>query len=400
MNRTTVFIDAWLVLRDRVSRGWLLIDGPTIVGCGTGVPPEAATTVPLDGDYLMPGLIDIHCHGAAGAVVYDGEAALRTVAAAHLAHGTTSLIASIPTVDRSVMITATRLIARLLREVPDPPLNLAGVHWEGPFLSKDRPGAQTVQAIIDPSAELVESLLSTAGRIPAMMTIAPELVGATDLIRTYADRLRFAIGHTDADHRRTVAAIDAGARHVTHLFNAMPGLGHRDPGPVAAALTDGRVGYELIADGQHVADPVLALAAGVDHARRAVLITDASAAAGLADGRYRIADRELDVRHGAVRRVGSDRLAGSAVFLIDCVRHLVDSVKIPIADAVAMATVNPATRIGLERRGELRPGRRADLLVVDDALQVRSIFTAGVRHQQSSEMILSGPSGHQPEESS
>lgn len=405
VNTTTVFTDARLVLPDGISPGWLLIDGPTIIDRGSGEPPSADTRVALNGAYLAPGLIDLHCHGAAGAVVYDGVDGLRTVAAAHLGRGTTSLIASIPTVDRSVMIEATRLIGALVRRAPQSqerqqtPVNLAGVHWEGPFLSVDRRGAQTAEAIIAVDAALIETLLQEAGDIPAMMTIAPELPGATALIAEYADRLRFAIGHTDADHRQTVAAIDAGARHVTHLFNAMPGLAHRRPGPVAAALTDGRVSYELIADGHHVAAPVLALAAGVDHGRRAVLITDASAAAGLPDGRYRIADRDLDVRDGAVRRVCADRLAGSTAFLIDCVRHLVDIVGIPLADAVAMATINPATSIGLARRGALRPDFRADLLILDDELRIRSIVAAGVA-QPPSEMIMSGRTGQQPEESS
>lgn len=400
-HRATVFTDARLVLSDRITQGWLRIDGSRISDLGSGEPPRTSgETVALDGAYLAPGLVDIHCHGAAGAVVYDGQDALRAVAAAHLERGTTSLIASIPTVEMEVMVEATRVIGSLLSTGgSEPPVNLAGVHWEGPFLSVDRSGAQTVQAIRTPDGALIETLLQAANGIPALMTIAPELDGAIAMIATYEDRVRFAVGHTDADLRRTVRAIEAGARHVTHLFNAMPGLAHREPGPVGAALTDDRVSYELIADGHHVATEVLALAAGVDHGRRAVLVTDASAAAGLADGCYRIADRELDVRDGTVRRSGSDRLAGSTAFLIDCVRHLVDAVGIPIERAFAMATASPARAAGLHRRGRLHPGHRADLLILDDGLRIRSVYAAGIGQSRSA-MILSDPAGHQPEESS
>ena len=372
----TTYVDARLLLPEGIEDGWLRVVGERIVAIGRGAADRAAGRVEsVAGAYLAPGLVDIHCHGAEGAVVYTGEDDLRRVAAAHLARGTTSMIASVPTVEADTMISATRTIERMVSDAD--PANLAGLHLEGPFLAEQRSGAQTRSAIRRPDQDLLDRLLDAAGSTPVMITIAPELEGALKMITGSAERCRFAIGHTDADYRLTLQAVDAGARHVTHLFNAMPPLGHRSPGPVAAALTDGRISYELIADGHHVDAPVLALAAGVDDGRRAVLVTDASAAAGLPDGRHRIADRELEVTGGVVRRIGTGRLAGSSAFLIDCVRHLVHTVGVPLNRAVAMASQNPAAAAGLKDRGRLRVGHRADLLVLTDELQIVSVVCAG-----------------------
>jgi N-acetylglucosamine-6-phosphate deacetylase len=371
------FTRARLVLSDRVVTGWLQIRAGEITGVGEGDPPAAdGDIVDLGGDYLAPGLVDIHCHGAAGAVVYSGSVDdLHRVAAAHLHHGTTSMLASVATTEPEVMIAAAAVIGRAVR-AGDPP-NIAGLHLEGPFLCRERRGAQTESALRTPDPGLLTELLDAAGDIPIMVTIAPELPGAIDLIRGFGDRCRFAIGHTDADHQQTVHAVDAGARHVTHLFNAMPAFGHRDPGPVAAALTDDRLTFELIADGHHLAAPVLAMATA-GPTSRAVLVTDASAAAGLADGRYRFADRDLEVADGAVRRVGTGRLAGSTAFLVACLRHLVQVVGVPLQQAVAMATAVPARAAGLRDRGTLRPGGRADLLLLNPDLGVRSVYSGGV----------------------
>jgi N-acetylglucosamine-6-phosphate deacetylase len=389
----TTFIDARILLPDGILHGWLTVDGDRITGLGPGRPPASERLVDLAGRYLAPGLVDVHCHGAAGAVVYSGSRDdLELVTAMHLRHGTTSMLASVSTVEADLMITAATVIGAAVRE--GGPANLAGLHLEGPFLSPVRRGAQLESALLDPDPVLTGRLLEAAGRIPIMMTIAPELDGAVGLIGQYSDRCRFAIGHTDAAHGQVIAAIDAGARHVTHLFNGMAPLEHRNPGPIAAALTDRRVSYELIADGHHILPPVLALAAEVDQGRRTVLVTDASIAAGLGDGNYHFAGREVDVVDGVVRRAGTGSLAGSTAFLLDCVRTMITEVGVGLVDAFRMAGETPAAAAGLTDRGALRPGYRADLLVLSADLELLDVYCGGNRVARSP----SGRSdtGHEP----
>jgi N-acetylglucosamine-6-phosphate deacetylase len=373
---TTIFTDARIVLPDRLLRGWLMIDGDRITAVGTGEAPAAATVIDLEGRYLAPGLVDVHCHGAAGAVVYSGsDDDLALVTRTHLQRGSTSMLASVSSLESTAMITAAEVIGAATRKGKLP--NLAGLHLEGPFLSVVRRGAHTESALRLPDQGLAGDLFDAAGEIPIMMTVAPELDGAIGLISRYAHRCRFAIGHTDGSYQQVIAAVDAGARHVTHLFNGMAPLEHRNPGPIAVALTDRRLTYELIADGHHVFPPVLEFAAATDGGRRTVLVTDASVAAGLGDGRYRFAGREVDVVGGAVHRVGTDRLAGSTAFLLDCVRRMITDVGIGLVDAFRMASQTPAAAAGLADRGALRAGNRADLLVLGPDLDLHDVYCGG-----------------------
>lgn len=373
-----VFTDARIVLPDRLLRGWLAMDGDriTALGAGPSAAGRSADVIDLGGRYLAPGLVDVHCHGAAGAVVYSvSEDDLAKVTSAHLQRGTTSMLASVSTGEATAMITAAGMIGDATRKGSLD--NLVGLHLEGPFLSAVRRGAYTESLLREPDQGLAGELFNAAGEIPIMMTIAPELDGAIDMISSYGHRCRFAVGHTDASYEQVIAAVDEGVRHVTHLFNAMAPLAHRKPGPVAAALTDRRLTYELIADGHHVLPPVLELAAAADDGRRAVLVTDASVAAGVGDGRYRFAGREVEVVDEVVRRVGTDRLAGSTAFLLDCVRHMITNVGVGLVDAFRMASQTPAAVAGLPDRGALRPGHRADLLVLGPDLDLHDVYCGG-----------------------
>jgi len=374
----TTFTEARMVLPDRLQQGWLTIDGDRIVALGPDTPPSrSGRQIDLGGRYLAPGLVDIHCHGADGAVVYSGsDDDLARVTTAHLRRGTTSMLASVATTPADRMINAASTIGQATRAGRLP--NLAGLHLEGPFLSPVRRGAQLESALAAPDPSLTGRLLDAAGEIPIMMTIAPELDGAVAVIEQYASRCRFAIGHTDATFEQTMAAIDAGARHVTHLFNGMAPFGHRSPGPITAALTDPRLTYELIADGHHIAVPVVRLAAGVDGGRRTVLVTDASIAAGLGDGHYAFAGREVDVVDGVVRRSGTGSLSGSTAFLIDCVRTMITRVGIGVVDGFRMASHTPAAAAGLADRGSLAVGNRADLLVLTDDFSLQDTYCGGV----------------------
>jgi len=341
------------------------------------VPTAEATDriVDLAGAYLTPGLVDVHCHGGGGAALYSGDPAdVRMAARAHLEHGTTAMLGSVATVEPPAMLRAVRAVKEAVLDPAVP--NLVGIHLEGPFLADSHRGAQTQSALRAPDGRLMDDLLDAVAGVPVVMTIAPELDGALELIRNYADRCSFAIGHTAATFEQTVAAIDAGARHITHTFNAMPPLRHREPGPAAAALTDERVTFELIADGRHVLRPMLTVALRAGRGR-AVIVTDAMAAAGMGDGHYEFADRAVNVAHGAAYLAGTRRLAGSTAFLVDCVRQLVRDVGVGLGAAVAAASARPAEMLSLTGHGQLAAGGRADLLILDDDLTLQSVLVGG-----------------------
>jgi N-acetylglucosamine-6-phosphate deacetylase len=255
--------------------------------------------------------------------------------------------------------------------------NVAGIHFEGPFLSPARRGAQTATALRDPDPGILEGLLDAAGGHAVSMTIAPELPGALELIDAYRGRIRFCLGHTDATGDRFREAVDRGARVATHLFNAMPPLHHRAPGPVAAALLDDRVTCELIADGHHLAPDTIRLAHRAAGPGRLVFVSDAMPAAGQADGRYAYVDREVVVADGAAFLAGTATLAGSASFLADAFRRAVADVGLPVTDAARMCAGNAARLLGLTDRGAVRPGLRADLVVLDERLTPSSVLLAG-----------------------
>jgi N-acetylglucosamine-6-phosphate deacetylase len=306
-----ILTNARLVLTDRViDDGWLAIRDGVIDGLAAGEPPEPARFpgdlvdyVDVERHWVLPGYIDLHCHGGGGRALYTGDIEdVRVAAAAHLDRGTTSLLASIASARLETMTAAAESIGAAIDDGSAP--NIRGIHFEGPFLSPKRRGAQTGSALCLPDEGVFRALLRAAGGHAASMTIAPELAGALDLIRRHRDDIVFCVGHTDAGAEKFQAAVDAGARHVTHLFNAMPGLTHRSPGLVGRALLDPRVTVELIADGHHLAPDTVRLALATAGTGRGVLVTDAMAAAGVADGRYDFVDRSVDVRGGAGRRAG------------------------------------------------------------------------------------------------
>jgi N-acetylglucosamine-6-phosphate deacetylase len=255
---------------------------------------------------------------------------------------------------------------------------LAGVHVEGPWLSPLHAGAHRRELLSAPTPAAVDALLAGGAGAVRMVTIAPELPGGVEAVRRLAEAgVVVAIGHTDASYDVTRAAIDAGARMGTHLFNAMRPLHHRDPGPVGALL-DGPVDVELIADGVHLHPAVLRT---VFAARpgRCVLVTDAMAAAGLGDGDHQLGGAAVEVRDGAARLADGDgrgALAGSTLTLDAAVRHAVRA-GVPLLEAVTAATATPARAWGLDDVGALEPGRRADLVVLDEHLEVARVMRAG-----------------------
>ena len=357
-----------------VENGWVRFDGGRVVSRGAGGAPRFdGKTVDAHGRLLTPGFIDVHVHGGGGGAASDGGDAIARMLRAHRAHGTTRTVLSLVTAPIDELIETIRSIAPLVRRDP----LLLGIHLEGPFLSPHAKGAHDPSALIAPTPAVVEALLHAAEGTLAQITIAPELPGALSAVRTFVRAgVRVAVGHTTADLATAAAAFDEGASLLTHAFNAMPVLGHRAPGPIGAALERPQVALELIADGMHV-HPILVAALFRLAPDRVALVTDAMAAAGQADGAYRLGPFDVDVRGGAAR-LADGTLAGSTLTLDAGIRTAV-AAGVHIAEAVGAATATPARAIGRGDLGRLDVGSPADAVLLNDLLLVDEVWADGRR---------------------
>jgi N-acetylglucosamine-6-phosphate deacetylase len=362
--------------RGMTADAWILLDGDAIAAVGSGRDaPPAGRAVDLGDATLVPGSLDLHVHGAAGGSHDDGADGIRTAVALHRRHGTTrsvlSLVANpVPDLVRSLGAIRDAMAA-------DP--TVLGAHLEGPFLSPHAAGAHAHEHLVDPTPARIEALLEAGEGVLRQVTIAPELDGALDAIRRLvAAGVVAAVGHTTCSGDVARGAFDAGATVLTHAFNAMPGIHHREPGPIMAAVADERVTLELILDGVHVAPAVAGLLFGAAPDRVA-LVTDAMAATGSADGRYRLGSLEADVRDGIARLAGTDTIAGSTLTQDVALRIAVREVGLALPDAVAALTVVPARALGLQDRyGLLRAGSAADVVALTPGLEVARVWAAGV----------------------
>ena len=326
----------------------------------------------LAGGIVLPGFVDIHCHGGGGTAYASGDPALVSVAAQmHRKHGTTTSIASLVSASYSDLSDQVRALIPLVDDG-----TFCGIHLEGPWISRARCGAHDPAALCDPlPADVARMLEVGEGRI-AMVTIAPELPGALESIQLIVDSGAVAaVGHTAASFDVTRNAVDAGATVATHLFNGMPPMQHREPGPVGALLADPRVTLELIADGVHVAPDVLRIAMAAAPGRCA-LITDAMAAAGAGDGDYVMGGLAVRVDDGVARLARDGGLAGSTLTLDVALRNMVESGHSLAAVSASMSAI-PARALGLTDRGTLEASRRADLVVLDDRLSVQAVMRGG-----------------------
>ena len=352
--------------------GWVHVEGEHVTDVGPGAPPRPAD-VELHGSTVVPGYVDAHVHGGGGASFNTGTAeAAETVVAAHLAHGTTTIMASLVTDTTAELERSVRELATLVTSG-----TLAGIHLEGPWLSPKHAGAHDPALLTDPKPAEVDRLVEAAGGHLRMVTLAPELTGGLDAVRRItAAGIVAAIGHTDAPYDVARAALDAGAGAGTHLFNAMRGLHHREPGPPAALLEHPDAYVELIADGAHLHPAVVRLAARAKP-HLPVLATDAMAAAGAEDGDYRLGPMKVHVRGGLATLADTGAIAGSTLTMAAAVRYAANVAGLPIEDVVRAATASPAAMLGLDRVGALRPGYFADLVVLDDALDVTRVMRRG-----------------------
>ncbi|MER5210009.1 N-acetylglucosamine-6-phosphate deacetylase [Streptomyces sp. NPDC002838] len=354
-----------------VSDGQVIVDGTRIARTA----PENAKVIDVTGHRLVPGFVDIHNHGGGGASFTSGtvDEILKGIHT-HRLHGTTTLVASTVTGDMDFLAHRAGLLSELAEQG-----DIAGIHFEGPFISPCRKGAHSEELLRDPDPAEVRKLIDAARGKAKMVTLATELPGGIDSVRLLAEHgVIAAVGHTDATYEQTVEAIEAGATVATHLFNAMPQLGHRAPGPIAALLEDERVTVELINDGTHLHPAALELAFHRAGADRVAFITDAMDAAGFGDGRYWLGPLEVEVADGVARLVADGTIAGSTLTLDRAFQRAVTIDRLPVEDVVAALSANPARLLGMyDTIGSLEPGKDADLVVLDADFGLKGVMRRG-----------------------
>lgn len=344
--------------------------------------PRGATEVAAPDCMAIPGFIDIHVHGAGGRDVMEGSGeALQTMSRKLAEFGTTSFLATTVTAATDDTCRAAEGVARYVakqHEADPVGAEVLGIHFEGPFLSKERRGVHPPELLQLPSAPVLERLLKASAGNARILTMAPELFGAAPCMDAAKKAgLVVSMGHTDATYEQARAAIASGTRHATHVYNAMRPFTHRDPGVIGAVLTSPEVSAELIADGIHVDEVAMKILLQAKGAGRVILISDGISATGMPDGKYMLGGMEVTVTQGVCRNA-EGKLAGSTLTLDRALRNIV-ALGVPFAEAVRMLTLNPAKLLGIEfKKGALRTGADADIVLLDETLHVRQVWTRGV----------------------
>ena len=345
--------------------------------------PRGARQIDAGGKTVVPGFVDVHIHGAGGHDVMEAtREALEIISVAVAAYGTTSLVATTVTASEKETYESVASIARFIFHSNQSPARelsaeILGIHFEGPFISPARRGVHPTKWIVPPSAEFLGRLLKEARGTALILTLAPELSGAMEVIAAARRAgLVVSLGHTDATYEQAQAAIDAGASHAAHVFNAMRPFSHRGTGVIGAVLTSPKVSAELIADGIHVDEAAMRILVGLKSPERVILVSDGVSATGMPDGKYRLGLTDVKVS-GGVCRNAEGKLAGSTLTLDRALRNVV-ALGVPLMSAVQMVTANPARQIGLgARKGVLAPGADADLVFLDERLEVAGVMTRG-----------------------
>jgi N-acetylglucosamine-6-phosphate deacetylase len=354
-----------------IDSGWIELSGDRIAALGDGPAPEGARS--LAGATIVPGFIDLHVHGGGGGAFAAGPGGIRTTIATHRSAGTTSMLASLSTAPVAEMARQCRELVPFCESG-----ELLGIHLEGPFLSAGHRGAHPEHELRAPDLGELDELLEAGAGWVRSVTLAPELEGAGELVaRLDGAGIIVAFGHTSATDEQMTNALDGRPGYITHLFNGMPPIHHRDPGAVTAALLDPACVVELIADGIHlhpdIVRTVFRLARG-----RTMLVTDAMAAAGLGDGDYDLGSRHIEVRDGRAWSPTEHSLAGSTLTMGAALRNVV-AYGIPLAEASAAASGLPARVLGAQHElGAIEVGSRADLVVLDARLEPQLVLRAGV----------------------
>lgn len=371
--------NGWIFADGRFVRGGFSVENRRFAHVLEDVPGPAED---LDGALVIPGLVDIHVHGCAGADFSDGDYAGLVRMARYLARrGVTSFAPASMTLPYDALDKAFHAAARLRREGLADGARLMGIQMEGPFLSREKRGSQNPAYLRLPDWDRFLRLYDAAEGLLRIVDVAPELPGAVEFTRRASEKCRVSVAHTAAGYDQAAAVFDAGATHLTHLFNAMSGIHHRHPGPIGAASERENVTAELICDGIHVHPSAVRMAFRL-FPRRICLISDALRCCGMADGSYSLGGQEI-LLSGGVARLTGGAIAGSAADLYQCMRRAV-SFGIPREQAVWAATALPARVIGRESEtGAIADGRAADFVICGGELEPEAVYLGGKRLEQS-----------------
>jgi len=388
MNKWAIHAGRAITPQEEIRDAMVIVEGEKIAAVGSReevAVPADARLVEASGDTLIPGFVDLHVHGAGGHDVMEATPEALDAAAETLARGgTTSFLATTVTAAPERICASAAGIAKYAKErkngqhAPSARAEVVGIHFEGPFISAARRGVHPREWIAAPSAELFGRMLEAAGGLARILTLAPEAPGGLELVKDAQDSgLVVSMGHTDATYEQAMAAIEHGASHAAHVFNAMRPFSHRDTGVLGAVFTSPRVTAELIADGVHVDAAAIKLLLKAKGPEKVILVSDGTAATGMGDGRYRLGDFEVEVKGGAVRNA-EGKLAGSTLTLDRALRNITD-LGVRMVNAVRMLTLQPAQLLGIEKRkGSLMAGADADLVLLDGKMNVAGVMTKGV----------------------
>lgn len=352
--------------------GDLFIENGTIVADRSQV--TDLTEIDASGLYVLPGLIDVHSHGACGCDFSDADAeGLRTILKYERAHGITSYCPTSMTLPKEQLL-AIFATAKEAESAKDPQLaHIVGINMEGPFLDPAKKGAHVEEYILAPDVDFFRECNENSGNMIKLVTLAPNMKGAMEFIQELHEETNISLGHTSADYDTAKAALQAGANHVTHLYNAMQPLHHRKPGLIGAAAEDLDCIAELISDGIHIHESVVRATFQL-FPERVVLISDSMRATGMENGTYELGGQQVTVV-GRLATLADGTIAGSATNLYDCMCTAI-SFGISLEDALIAATANPAKSIGIyDTVGSLTPGKRADVLLVDKDLNLVQVIT-------------------------
>lgn len=332
-----------------------------------------------EGCFAIPGLVDIHFHGCVGVDFCDASSeAIERMAEYEASVGVTSICPATMTLEEGMLHEIMKTAGEYWKaEKSHTGAKLAGINMEGPFINAEKKGAQAAEHIRPCSLALYRKLQEESGSLIRLVDIAPETEGAMEFIDAVKGETVISIAHTTADYDTALEAFARGAGHVTHLYNAMPPLNHRDPGVIGAARDAKDCRVELICDGIHIHPSVVRATFEMFGAERIILISDSMRAAGLTDGQYTLGGQDVFVK-GAEAVLADGTIAGSVTNLMGCLRKAVKEMGIPLEAAAACASVNPAREIGIyDTCGSITPGKYADLVLLDQELQVKAVYVNG-----------------------